>query len=126
MESFDEDILVNDWEPVWHIVKENVEDVDNIRIVLDNAGYELFTDLCLAAFLVTIVPATKITFYVKAYPWYVSDTTIHDFHWILDYMSSRDGYPNLQLLSKTFKKFLDREVWNVKVYQFSSFNIVQC
>jgi len=122
VESFDEDILVNDWEPVWHIVKENLED-DNIHIVFDNAGYELFADLCLAAFLVTIVPTTKITFYVKAYPWYVSDTMIHDFYWILDYMSSRNGYPNLQLLSKTFKEFLDRKIWCVKVYQFSSFII---
>lgn len=115
VESFDKDILVNDWESVWHIVKEKLEeDGDNIYIVFDNAGYELFADLCLAAFLVTIVPTTKITFYVKAYPWYVSDTTINDFHWILDYMSSRDGYPNLQLLSKTFKEFLDRKIWVVK------------
>lgn len=115
VESLDENILTNNWELVWNIIKKKTDkSVDNIHIVLDNAGYEFFTDLCLAAFLVTIAPEIKITFHVKLYPWYVSDTTIQDFHWTLDRLNSLDNYPNLKLLGKMFKNLLDRERWCVK------------
>ncbi|XP_072749909.1 damage-control phosphatase ARMT1 isoform X2 [Anoplolepis gracilipes] len=115
LDSLDENILVNDSELAWNIVQKKTDkSVDNIHIVLDNAGYELFSDLCLAAFLVTIAPATKITFYVKIYPWYVSDTTIQDFRWTLDYLDSLDQYPNMKLLGKMFRDLLDREIWCIK------------
>ncbi|EFN74727.1 UPF0364 protein C6orf211-like protein [Camponotus floridanus] len=114
-DSLDENILVNNWELVWNIVKEKTNKrVDNIHIVLDNAGCEFFSDLCLAAFLVTIAPATKITFHVKAYPWYVSDTTVQDFHWTLDHLNSLDHYPNMKLMGKKFRNFMDREIWCIK------------
>jgi len=116
VESLNQNIVVNDWEIVWDIVNKKMKENDNIHIVLDNAGYELFTDLCLAAFLVTIVPTTKITFHVKLYPWYVSDTTIHDFLWTLDYMNRLNHHPNIQLLSKTFKNLMDQEIWCIKVH----------
>lgn len=116
VDSLDENILINDWELVWNIVKKKTDkSVDNIHIVLDNAGYELFTDLCLAAFLITIAPETKITFHVKVYPWYVSDTTIQDFRWTLDHLNSLDHYPNMKLLGKMFENLLDREIWCIKV-----------
>lgn len=105
---------------MWDVVNKKMKENDNIHIVLDNAGYELFTDLCLAAFLVTIVPTTKITFYVKLYPWYVSDTTSRDFLWTLNYMSNLNDYPNIQLLGKMFKNLMDRKVWCVKVFNFSN------
>lgn len=114
VESLNENIVVNDWESVWDIVNKKMKENDNVHIVLDNAGYELFTDLCLAAFLVTIVPTTRITFHAKLYPWYVSDTTVRDFLWTLDYMNSLNSYPNMQLLGKTFKNLLDQEIWRVK------------
>ncbi|KYN02992.1 PREDICTED: putative protein-glutamate O-methyltransferase [Cyphomyrmex costatus] len=114
VESLNENIVVNDWEVVWDIVNKSMKENDNIHIVLDNAGYELFTDLCLAAFLVTIAPTTKITFHVKLYPWYVSDTTVHDFLWMLDYMNRLNDHPNIQLLGKTFKNLMDQEIWSIK------------
>ncbi|KAG5318719.1 ARMT1 methyltransferase, partial [Pseudoatta argentina] len=112
IESLNQNIVVNDWESIWDIVKKMKN--DNIHIVLDNAGYELFIDLCLAAFLVTVVPTTKITFHAKLYPWYVSDTTIHDFLWMLDYMNALNDRPNIQLLGKTFKNLMDQQSWSVK------------
>ncbi|XP_029675820.1 protein-glutamate O-methyltransferase-like isoform X1 [Formica exsecta] len=115
IDFLDENILINNWELAWNIVKKKTdESLDNIHIVLDNAGYELFSDLCLAAFFITIAPATKIIFHVKAYPWYVSDTTIQDFHWTLDHLNSLDHYPNMKLLGKMFRNLLDREIWCIK------------
>lgn len=112
-------VVVNDSEIIWDIVNKTMKENDDIHIVLDNAGYELFTDLCLAAFLVTIVPTTKITFHVKLYPWFVSDTTVRDFFWTLNYMSNLDHYPNIQSLGKMFKNLTDCKVWSVKVFNFS-------
>ncbi|XP_048000016.1 damage-control phosphatase ARMT1-like isoform X2 [Leguminivora glycinivorella] len=48
-------------------------------IVCDNAGFELFADLCLATWLVEQKIVTKIRFYVKKIPWFISDVTPKDF-----------------------------------------------
>ncbi|KAL0124486.1 hypothetical protein PUN28_006377 [Cardiocondyla obscurior] len=114
VEHLKKNILVNDWEIVWDTVNKKMKENDDIHIVLDNAGYELFTDLCLAAFLVTIAPTTKITFHAKLYPWYVSDTTVRDFQWTLDYMTKLNDYPNIQLLGTMFTNLMDRQVWCIK------------
>lgn len=54
-----------------------------IDFVLDNAGYEFYTDLVLAHFLVHFGFAAKVRFHVKAIPWFVSDVMVHDFEWTL-------------------------------------------
>jgi len=71
-------ILKNDQEYVWqHIKSMNSQRVD---IVLDNAGYELYTDLVFADFLVTYTPyVSQVTFHPKLIPWFVSDVTPVDF-----------------------------------------------
>ncbi len=76
---------------------------ETIDIVLDNAGFELFTDLCLAHVLVTVCKASKVNhalamystkrhihvflgqvvFHAKRIPWFVSDVTLPDFEWAL-------------------------------------------
>ncbi|XP_063390266.1 damage-control phosphatase ARMT1-like isoform X1 [Cydia fagiglandana] len=48
-------------------------------IVCDNAGFELFADLCLATWLIEQNIVDKIRFYVKKIPWFVSDVTPKDF-----------------------------------------------
>ncbi|XP_012539319.1 damage-control phosphatase ARMT1 [Monomorium pharaonis] len=114
VESLNQNIVVNDSELVWNIINKQINKNNDIHMVLDNAGYELFTDLCLAAFLVTIIPTTKITFHVKLYPWYVSDTTVRDFLWTLDHMSKLNHHPNMQLLGKMFNNLIDNETWCIK------------
>ena len=71
---------------------------------MDNAGYELFTDLCLADFIVSAKKAKKVfeknkklakqlflkcvqfqvRFRLKNQPWFVSDTTRSDFEWTVN------------------------------------------
>ncbi|VVD00672.1 unnamed protein product [Leptidea sinapis] len=53
-------------------------------IVCDNAGYELFSDLCLAHFLISQKIANKIRFHVKSIPWFVSDVTPKDFDFVIN------------------------------------------
>ncbi|KAG7239210.1 hypothetical protein INR49_029963 [Caranx melampygus] len=52
-----------------------------VDIVLDNAGFELVTDLVLADFLVSSGLAREIHFHGKSFPWFVSDVTANDFQW---------------------------------------------
>ncbi|KAK2890132.1 hypothetical protein Q8A73_018432 [Channa argus] len=54
-----------------------------VDIVLDNAGFELVSDLVLADFLVSSGLACKIHFHGKCMPWFVSDVTANDFQWTI-------------------------------------------
>ena len=78
-------ILVNDMDRLWSLLSNckktrEKESVTRVDIVLDNSGFELITDLVLADFLLSSKLATKIHFYGKTIPWFVSDTTLHDFN----------------------------------------------
>jgi len=75
-------ILRNDSKAVWDLMKS----LKNARldIVLDNSGFELFTDLVLADFLVTYTPfISKVIFHPKLIPWFVSDVVPADFAFML-------------------------------------------
>ncbi|KAG5846464.1 hypothetical protein ANANG_G00115240 [Anguilla anguilla] len=54
-----------------------------VDIVLDNAGFELVTDLVFADFLVSSGLARQVHFHGKSMPWFVSDTTREDFSWTI-------------------------------------------
>ena len=63
-----------------------------IDIVLDNSGFELFTDLCLLHVLTHYLGVKKIkqiNIHVKSYPWFVSDVMRKDFWFTLDYLSGK-------------------------------------
>ncbi|KAJ7063533.1 DUF89 domain-containing protein [Mycena amicta] len=71
-------ILRDDQEKVWN----HISKIQNGRVdfVLDNAGFELFTDLVFADFFVTHTPyVSKVVFHPKLIPWFVSDVTPIDF-----------------------------------------------
>ncbi|KAJ2807273.1 Hairy/enhancer-of-split with YRPW motif protein 2 [Coemansia helicoidea] len=75
-------IVVNDTDRVWQIVSRIKR--GRIDIVLDNAGFELLQDVLLAHWLVAAGIAAKVVFHPKRVPWYVSDVTTRDFHWLVD------------------------------------------
>ncbi|XP_045400537.1 damage-control phosphatase ARMT1 isoform X2 [Lemur catta] len=80
-------ILVNDMEHLWSLLsncKKREKTSTRVDVVLDNSGFELVTDLMLADFLLSSKLATEIHFYGKTIPWFVSDTTIHDFNWLIE------------------------------------------
>lgn len=95
-------------------IKESPHEVI-LDFVLDNAGFELFTDLCLMHYLTESLTSLgklkKIRIHVKSYPWFVSDVMRKDFLWTLDYLSSQTD--TLRKLSSQWKKWTDGGVWQI-------------
>ncbi|KAG8744792.1 hypothetical protein FRC10_009440 [Ceratobasidium sp. 414] len=87
-------ILRNDAGALWAHVK-GLKDT-RIDFVLDNAGFELFTDLVFADFLVTYTPfANKAVFHPKPIPWFVSDVTPRDFSSIFGALADQTFFTTL-------------------------------
>ncbi|KAI0729122.1 hypothetical protein C8Q72DRAFT_830244 [Fomitopsis betulina] len=85
-------ILTDDQDKVWS----HIEKLEGTRIdfVLDNAGFELFTDLVFADFLVTYTPyVSKVVFHPKLIPWFVSDVTPPDFKSAISSLLSPTFFP---------------------------------
>ncbi|KAI9140176.1 hypothetical protein BKA69DRAFT_1125909 [Paraphysoderma sedebokerense] len=77
-------IIADDFEKIWGSINNLRKKKDSrIDIVLDNAGFELLSDLFLADFLLRTNHATTIVFHLKSMPWFVSDTTFADFNFSL-------------------------------------------
>jgi len=76
-------ILRNDLPMVWdHLKRMKGGRVD---FVLDNAGFELYTDFIFADFLLTFTDfVDEVVFHPKTIPWFVSDVLPADFIWAID------------------------------------------
>lgn len=84
-------ILKDDQEAAWEYIKNlksQARTVATCDFILDNAGFELFTDLVFADFLVTYTPYfSKAVFHPKLIPWFVSDVTPTDFRKAMESLS---------------------------------------
>ncbi|KAE8613913.1 hypothetical protein XENTR_v10007915 [Xenopus tropicalis] len=116
LESFMPFILVNDMESVWAVLSgsKNLESgkelMKRVDIVLDNAGFELITDFVLADALLSLRLASEVHFHAKCMPWFVSDTTKHDFNWTIKHLQAA----NHKWMSKcgvNWKENLQRSCW---------------
>lgn len=94
--------------------KPEKNDINIVDIILDNAGYELFTDFCLAAFLIAIKFADKVRLYPKLYPWYISDATINDIHWTIEYMKNATN-ECLKKFAILIETYLNNNIWTIEV-----------
>ncbi|KAF5276998.1 hypothetical protein FQR65_LT16077 [Abscondita terminalis] len=103
-------IISNQSSEIWSAVTDSNSPI--IDIVLDNTGYELFTDLCLADFFITKKLAQKIRIYVKSIPWFVSDVTKSDFDWTLQELMKSD-VSELNKLGKRWSKYVQDGIWVV-------------
>ncbi|BGP43169.1 Hairy/enhancer-of-split with YRPW motif protein 2 [Rhodotorula kratochvilovae] len=118
-------VLRNDLERVW----EHVKGLKGARvdIVLDNSGFELFTDLVLADWLVTLSPfVSEVVFHPKLLPWFVSDVQPHDFTLLLDTLSDGSFFPAssgltaedraaLAALGARWKRYVQQGVFRLSV-----------
>ena len=88
-ESMDQHILANDIESLWELVSSHNERMSTdsnertVSIVLDNSGFELFSDMCLAEWFLSSGIANQIILYCKEMPWFISDATRNDINWTL-------------------------------------------
>lgn len=70
----------------------------------------MFTDFCLADFLVSHGFADKICFNLKTIPWFISDTTPEDFKCIIRLLINHTD-PNLKKLGIRWNKYIREGVW---------------
>ncbi|KAF8438602.1 DUF89 domain-containing protein [Boletus edulis BED1] len=91
-------ILKDDQEVMWEHIKTLGGSGKRCDFILDNAGFELFTDLVFADFLVTYTPYfSKVVFHPKLFPWFVSDVTPTDFESTITSLLSTTFFPETLL-----------------------------
>ncbi len=120
LDSFKENILCDHTEKIWAYFNELKEKRDIIRridIVLDNCSIELAADLLLCDFLLRNDFVDEIKLHGKAFYWFISDVTQHDFDFLLKQVQSSNS-----LILNNFNKRLDSYLSEGKLkLDFSSY-----
>ena len=104
----EKNIIVNDLSTAFQAlnkVRKSGQQERQVDIVLDNAGFELYVDLILAGYLLSVGLATTVVLHPKSFPWFVSDVTPPDFMGLLNSLrdpqhffgSASEGQPAKQL-----------------------------
>jgi hypothetical protein len=85
----------------------------NVDIIVDNAGFELITDLALAQHLVDSGIAKCVTFQLKSHPTFVSDALEKDLLEHVDHFASLDAakYPACRAAGAKWQSFLKDGKW---------------
>ncbi|KAG7293622.1 hypothetical protein NEMBOFW57_003676 [Staphylotrichum longicolle] len=84
-------IVSNDMPEAWDYLRSRRG--GRVDIVLDNAGFELFTDLVYALYLLDSDLASSIKLHVKSMPWFVSDVMPHDMDVLLSALADTTLFP---------------------------------
>lgn len=94
-------IVANDTDDVWGYLQRTAGQANRqIDIVLDNAGFELFTDVLYAAYLLDAGIATSVRLHTKEFPWFVSDVVPSDVEWLFEHLDSRECFPDREYLDQ--------------------------
>jgi uncharacterized protein with ATP-grasp and redox domains len=93
-----------------HVVEEHLGSLDvgaaRIDMLLDNAGFELVTDLCLVDYLLSSNLAQRIVLHPKAYPVFVSDAMTKDVEDALLFME-RQSSPEVDVECKRLRALFE-------------------
>ena len=112
--------MVDDTNQVFRILQRAGEtSPGNVRldVVLDNAGFEVFTDFVFADFLLTAGLVHKVVFHAKAMPWFVSDVTKEDFDWTLEQLNG-SSHEELKELGCRWRRYLECGTWTLQIHDF--------
>ncbi|XP_044749375.1 damage-control phosphatase ARMT1-like [Coccinella septempunctata] len=110
-------IVCNQLEEAWNIISDRSHPSNTIAIICDNAGFELFLDLCAADYLFTNYYARTIHFHVKHIPWFISDITEKDVYWMLHQLSKSPD-KILQDLAGNWKEHFKTGRWKIIVRKY--------
>jgi Damage-control phosphatase ARMT1-like domain len=96
-------------------------DGGNVDIIVDNAGFELVTDLALAQYLVASGIAKTVTFQLKSHPLFVSDALEKDLRATVDYYKNNlpaDRFPDCHAAATIWQEYLDQGQWKCTEHSF--------
>ena len=101
-DSNKENIVVNDTEQVWGLLSKlrSLGFSRDIHIVLDNAGFELLTDLVFSGYLIESGYAKKIVLHGKRMPWFVSDVNLEDLKYLIEGFVNGTTYDDIDSADK--------------------------
>ena len=80
---------------------------ERIDIIVDNAGFELICDLCIADFLLTSQAARVIYLHLKPHPTFVSDAMIKDVHYTIEFLAT-DSDQEVQSLAHRLQDHIEQ------------------
>lgn len=87
-------IVSNDLPQAWRYLRSGRgEEGRRVDVVLDNAGFELFTDLVYCLYLLDAGLASAVKLHVKSIPWFVSDVMPHDMDVLLSALANASLFP---------------------------------
>jgi hypothetical protein len=95
MKKSEKNILVNDLESAFKALSKAQKEGKaerRVDFILDNAGFELFVDLILAGYLLSVGLATTVVLHPKVIPWFVSDVVPKDFADLLSALASPKAF----------------------------------
>lgn len=110
-------ILCDDTESIWGLISKERGVKKRISYVLDNSGFELFTDLCFADWLTASKFVSHVHFEMKNIPWFVSDVTLNDLTWTLDQLKSSPNH-SLKLLAERWLRYFEEKTWTHACHPF--------
>ena len=101
-DSNKENIVVDDTEQVWSLLSRlrSLGSPRDIHIVLDNAGFELLTDLVFASYLIENNYAKKVVLHGKRMPWFVSDVNLEDLRYLIEGFANGTIYDDIDVADK--------------------------
>ena len=101
-DSNKKNIVVNDTEQVWSLLSRLrlSGSPRDIHIVLDNAGFELLTDLVFASYLIESGYAKKVVLHGKRMPWFVSDVNLEDLKYLIEGFANGTIYDDIDPADK--------------------------
>lgn len=117
LSQLDADLLADDSERIWSALTDENANSRIVDIIFDNSGYEVFSDLCLADFLITTKLADKVRLYVKSIPWFISDVMTSDLKWTLEQLKNHSNN-TLRILGQRWSDYLTKNIWSVEEHDF--------
>ncbi|MBR8826657.1 MAG: protein-glutamate O-methyltransferase family protein [Gomphosphaeria aponina SAG 52.96 = DSM 107014] len=108
-------LLVDDTEKLVNWLA--VNSVERIDVIIDNAGVELFCDLCLVDYLLNTQLAQTVCLHLKAHPTFVSDAIIKDVDDLLDRLFLEEDN-EVKSFAMRLKKYITSQGLQLKEHLF--------